>query len=151
MMGASVAIAMDSTSDDANPLALVGRLFQALDQQGIGYCHWKSNANLERSLRGLTDLDLLVARTDSSRFRKVLCQHDFKPALSPPLNIYPAMEDYIGYDRETGLLVHLHIHYQLILGEMGVKNYRLPLEEAPEVFRKIWRKEDYFNKVLFVP
>jgi thymidylate kinase len=40
------------------------------------------------------------------------------------------MEDYLGYDRESGLLVHLHVHYQLILGETFVKNYRLPLERS---------------------
>jgi len=30
-------------------------------------------------------------------------------------------------------------------------SHRLPLSEAPKVFRKIWSKEGYFNKVLFVP
>jgi GTPase SAR1 family protein len=105
-------------------------LFGALAQQEIGYCHWKSNWHLERSLRGLSDLDLLVERSDSSRFRELLCQHDFKLVLSPPLKQYPAMEDYLGYDRDSGLLVHLHVHYQLILGEQSVKNYRLPLEQA---------------------
>jgi hypothetical protein len=130
MTKGSVFKAMDDTSRDANPLTLVVRMFRALDEQGIRYCHWKSNANLERSLRGLGDLDLLVERSDSSRFRELLCQLDFKPALSPALSKYPAMEDYLGYDRESGLLVHLHVHYQLILGERSVKNYRLPLEQA---------------------
>jgi L-iditol 2-dehydrogenase len=30
-------------------------------------------------------------------------------------------------------------------------SHRLPLSDAPEVFRKIWNKDGYFNKVLFVP
>jgi L-iditol 2-dehydrogenase len=30
-------------------------------------------------------------------------------------------------------------------------SHRLPLSEAPEVFRKIWSKDGYFNKVLFIP
>ena len=30
-------------------------------------------------------------------------------------------------------------------------SHRLPLSEAPEIFRKIWKKDGYFNKVLFVP
>ncbi len=30
-------------------------------------------------------------------------------------------------------------------------SHRLSLSEAPECFRKIWNKEEYFNKVLFIP
>jgi L-iditol 2-dehydrogenase len=30
-------------------------------------------------------------------------------------------------------------------------SHRLPLSDAPEVFRKIWGKDGYFNKVLFMP
>jgi hypothetical protein len=130
MTEVSVAKAIPDTSRETGPLPRVVDLFQSLTEQRIGYCHWKSNWHLERSLRGLADLDLLVERGDSSRFRELLCQHDFKLALSPPLKQYPAMEDYLGYDRESGLLVHLHVHYQLILGERSVKNYRLPLEQS---------------------
>jgi hypothetical protein len=130
MMREFVANAMNDTGRDTSPLVLIGRVFQALDEQGIRYCHWKSNWHLEESLRGLTDLDLLVERSDGSRFRQLLCQFDFKPALSSYLRQYPAMEDYLGYDRESGLLVHLHVHYQLILGETSVKSYRLPLEQS---------------------
>jgi L-iditol 2-dehydrogenase len=30
-------------------------------------------------------------------------------------------------------------------------SHRLPLGDAPEVFKKIWTKDGYFNKVLFIP
>jgi L-iditol 2-dehydrogenase len=30
-------------------------------------------------------------------------------------------------------------------------SHRLPLSEAPEVFKKIWNKDGYYNKVLFAP
>jgi thymidylate kinase len=51
-----------------------------------------------------------------------------KTIISPPGRQYPAVEDHLGYDEITGKLFHLHVHYQLILGERFVKNYRLPLE-----------------------
>jgi thymidylate kinase len=126
----SVAIARDEPGREPYPLGLIVRLFEALNDQEISYCHWKSNWHLDRSLRGLTDLDLLVERSESLRFRELLCQHGYKLMVSPPLKQYPAMEDYLGYDRESGLLVHLHVHYQLILGEQSVKNCRLPLERG---------------------
>ena len=115
---------------DSAPLeALVG-FFTALDAHGIRYCHWKSNLHLERSLRGLTDLDLLVDRQQNDLFQAVLHRYDIKQILSPPEKRYPAMEDYLGFDPPTGRLFHLHVHYRLILGEQFVKNYCLPLERA---------------------
>jgi thymidylate kinase len=119
---------MNKTQDD-RPLALLVALFQALNEQGLRYCHWKSNLNLGRSMRGLTDLDLLVDRSHGMSFREVLLQHDFKPLQSPCHKQYPAMEDYLGFDRDSGRLIHLHVHYQLVLGEQYVKNYHLPLEQ----------------------
>jgi hypothetical protein len=110
-------------------LVAVETLFDKLNEQGIKYCHWKSNRNLDQALRGLTDLDLLVERSQSRRFKEILHQLGCKPIISPPGKLYPAIEDYLGYDEGTGKLFHLHVHYQLILGERFVKNYRLPLEQ----------------------
>ncbi len=49
------------------PLALnlIFDLCQALAEEGISYCHWKSNNALDRSASGDNDLDLLVSRTDA--------------------------------------------------------------------------------------
>ena len=116
--------------NDALWLVRLARLFDTLNEQGIRYCHWKSNCNLDRSMQGLTDLDLLVDRSHSQRFREILCQYDFKPVLSSTPMRYPAIEDYLGFDRAKGCLIHLHVHYQLILGEQYVKNYHLPLEQS---------------------
>ncbi len=102
---------------------------QALADQGVRYCHWKSNLRLAVSLDGRTDLDLLVDRRDARRFRALLLEHDVKPVLAPPGKRYPGLEDYLGFDAESGRMFHLHVHYQLVLGEQFVKNYRLPLEE----------------------
>lgn len=115
---------------DSAPLEALVELFAALDAHGVRYCHWKSNLHLDRSVRGLTDLDLLVDRQQSDRFRAVLSRHSVKPMLSSPEQRYPAMEDYLGFDADTGRLFHLHVHYRLVLGEQFVKNYRLPLERA---------------------
>ena len=112
------------------PLTAIVDLFRCLNAEGIRYCHWKSNCNLDRSIRGLTDLDLLIDPRHGERFRLILHQHDIKPVISPPDKRFPAVEDYLGFDPGTGCLFHLHVHYQLILGEPYVKNYRLPLEEA---------------------
>ena len=110
-------------------LSALKALFNTLNEQNIQYCHWKSNQHLTEALQGKTDLDLLVARDHEEKFRTILYQHGCKSIISPPGRQYPAIEDYLGYDQETGCCFHLHVHYQLILGERFVKNYRLPLEK----------------------
>jgi thymidylate kinase len=110
-------------------LEILSQLFQGLNAQGIRYCHWKSTHSLDKALRGGTDLDLLVDRADATRFREMLLGWDLKPFVSAPQRQYPAVEDYLGFDRQTGALVHLHVHYRLVLGEQYTKNYVLPLEK----------------------
>ncbi len=109
-------------------LPALAALFRDLNRRGIRYCHWKSNIRLEKSLQGGTDLDLLVDRADSAAFRQLLHSHGVKPVLAAPGRDYPAVENHLGFDAATGRLFHLHVHYQLVLGEQFVKNYRLPLE-----------------------
>jgi thymidylate kinase len=112
------------------PLAVTVRLFAELEARGVRYCHWKSTPGLAIAMAGRTDLDLLVEREDAGIFAEVVRQLGFKPFISHPSRRFPAVDDLLGYDRETGRLVHLHVYYQLILGEHFVKNHRLPFERA---------------------
>lgn len=111
-------------------LQAVTRLFEAMHLQGIRYCHWKSNLRLEKSLSGGTDLDLLVDRRQHLHFRQLLLSQGIKPLTAPAGQRFPAMEHYLGFDEARGKLFHLHVHYQLVLGEEFIKNFRIPLEEA---------------------
>jgi thymidylate kinase len=111
-------------------LSAIAGLLEDLNASGIRYCHWKSNYNLEGSLTGSADLDLLVDPTQGDLFRLMLAKHSVKPILAAPDRVYPSIEHHLGLDQETGSLFHLHVHYRLILGEQFVKSYRLPLEQA---------------------
>lgn len=112
----------------AQPVPKLVALLAVLNDSGIRYCQWKSNIRLGRSLRGLTDLDLLVHAGDLPHFHRVLRQHDLKRVEPPPDHRYPGMEHHLGFDDSTGQLFHLHVHRELVLGEEHVKNHRLPLE-----------------------
>jgi thymidylate kinase len=110
-------------------LNLVCRLCETLDNENINYCHWKSNAALDRSARGENDLDLLVKRSDVPRFTEVLCRYGFKETFnSTDLNL-PGVVNYYGYDHEADKFVHVHAHYQLVMGHDNTKNIYLPIEE----------------------
>jgi thymidylate kinase len=120
----------------ANPITvqqpaseLVCRLGQESNANGISYCHWKSNAHLEDSLRGDTDLDLLVSRSDVQRLTEILCRLGFKEAFDLPDRQIPGVLHYYGYDSQADRVVHVHAHYRLILGHNATHNYHLPVEE----------------------
>jgi thymidylate kinase len=53
----------------------------------------------------------------------------FKETLPPREQELPGVRNFYGFDRKTGRLIHVHAHFQLILGNDLSKNYHLPLEE----------------------
>ncbi len=112
------------------PLSAAVELFAALNRAGIRYCHWKSNLRLDESLAGRTDLDLLVDRRHEAEFRRVLAEQGVKALADAPGKRFPGVEHQLGFDWQTGRLFHLHVHFQLVLGEQYVKNYLLPLEKV---------------------
>lgn len=116
--------------EDQIALDLVVKLCRILAAQKIDYCHWKSNSFLHRSASGDNDLDLLINRTHVQRFTEILYGLRFKEALLPKAEELPGVRDYYGYDQKSGKLIHVHAHFQLILGNDLSKNYRLPLERA---------------------
>ena len=111
-------------------IPLVARLCAALAEEGVRYCHWKSNWRLERWLRGEGDLDLLIDRAHAGRFAEVVARLGFKPALPTRDRQVPGVCDFYGFDSEANRLVHLHVHHQLVLGHDLTKNFHLPLEDA---------------------
>jgi thymidylate kinase len=107
----------------------IDKFFLELNEERVNYCHWKSNAYLRTSLCGKADFDLLVSIKHRDNFEKLCKNTGFKKMLSSKSQKYPGMKDYLGFDSELGILHHLHIHFKLILGEQGIKNYWVPLEE----------------------
>lgn len=109
-------------------LPLIEDLFKALESERILYCHWKSTLGLDRAMEGDDDLDLLISRSDAGRFMEISSRLGFREARAKPSQRLPGVLDHFGYDQRSDRLVHLHVHYQLILGSDLSKNYRLPLE-----------------------
>ena len=116
--------------DPPGGLVLVERLVTALDAARVSYCHWKSNEAIDRSASGDNDLDLLVARNDAGRFVNILAELGFRVARVPPERQLPGIIDYYGLDETSGRAVHVHAHYQLVLGDDMTKNIHLPVEAA---------------------
>jgi hypothetical protein len=120
----------DAAAPPPAALQLVLELRTQLAAEGVRYCHWKSNDMLARSMDGRNDLDLLVHRRHAQRFLAILAGLGFHRALAPGGRDHPGVGHYYGLDRTSGRLVHVHAHFQLVLGDDATKNYRLPVEAA---------------------
>jgi hypothetical protein len=118
-----------ATDQGVRVLEPLRRLFDCLNQSDIRYCHWKSNEHLDPSFVGATDVDALFDRAAVGPLTRLLVQLGFKRFVVKPGRGYPGIEDYVGCDEATGTLTHLHVHYQLTLGEKFLKGHRLPWEE----------------------
>jgi energy-coupling factor transporter ATP-binding protein EcfA2 len=121
---------MPNDRGSARPCELVQRMIDAFAEAEIQYCHWKSNRNLENALQGNEDLDILGRRSDAARIAPILARLDLKPARSGLDRIFPGIEDYYGLDERSLHIVHLQLHYQLVLGEPLIKNYHFPIEHV---------------------
>ena len=109
-------------------LTKIRELVQNLNNNGLKYCHWKSNLSLTQALSGKTDVDLLINRMDADSFRTIMGQLCFRPAVAKEVSTFPSVEHYFALDDESGNLVHVHAYFRVITGESLVKNYRLPIE-----------------------
>jgi len=118
-----------SVEGSADVLGITRNLFDEWEKSNILYCHFKSNQHVVEGLCGKTDLDILVARSIAHEAQAILIKVGYKRFSAAPWCSYPAVEDYLGFDDVTGRLVHIHLHYELTLGEKYLKGYRLPWDQ----------------------
>lgn len=109
---------------------LVARLAAALSEAGVSYCQWKGHGKTARWAVGAGDIDLLVDRTAAPRFTAVLERLGFKLAVPPGDYDVPGVASYLGFDPAVGHLIHVHAHFQLVIGRAWTTHFRLPLERA---------------------
>ena len=105
------------------------QLFDSWNTESLSYLHWKGNDHLLEALNGETDLDVLLSKKDKARGYLILEKIGFKRFKSQYGAVYPNVEDWLGFDEETGRLLHLHLHFSLVSGHLGIKEYDLPWTE----------------------
>lgn len=108
-------------------LGIVRELFDELNNN-ILYCHWKSNQHFSDALMGIDDLDILIEKKQYGDLVVILNKLNFKRFYTPNSRTYVGIEDFLGYDEKTGLIVHLHLHLQLAIGEKHLKGFNIPIE-----------------------
>lgn len=125
---------------------LVERLFGAWNEHRIRYCHWKSTDHLDATMQGRTDIDVLVDARQANLAEVLAVRAGYERFETDVLRTYPGVLDYVGLDEEAGRWVHVHLHYQLVLGDRWVKATWLPLEES--VLERASFDENYSSYVV---
>lgn len=95
---------------------LLARLFAALHADDVRYCHWKGNEHVEAGWSGASDVDLLLDGRRRLELQGIFADCGFKRFDASEPARTPGVEDYLGFDADTGTLLHLHAHYRLVLG-----------------------------------
>lgn len=115
-------------NDNIKTLSVVTKLMERFNDEGIKYCHWKSNQHFGDALTGIDDLDILIDRSQYGQIMNILQELHYKHFYIPAARTYVGIEDFLGFDYEQGNLVHLHLHSRLVVGEKHLKGFHLPLE-----------------------
>jgi thymidylate kinase len=115
---------------ESPPLPLLLAILDEFHRQNLSYCYWKNGLRVHAVLSGESDLDLLIAREDQHRAQAILLERGLKLFPDVANRDHPAVSSYLGYDEHSGRIVHLHLHFRLVVGEKLLKNYRLPWEAA---------------------
>lgn len=126
----------------------ISECFEIMNRSGIAYCHFKSNAHLDKSFSGKTDFDLLVARNDIYKLQEILLKYGFKRRESTFNKKNIEMEDFLFFDEITGDIHHFHIHYKLIFGKKYKKVYSL---FPPEILLENSLMHDKYPIRVLVP
>ena len=110
--------------------SLLARLGDRLAEAGVSYCQWKGRGHDNRWATGEGDVDLLVDPAHEGAFRGAAAAVGFKLVRLPPRRALPSTVSLYGYDPRLARLVHLHVHWRLMVGDPWATHFRLPLERA---------------------
>ena len=104
-------------------LNVCNKLFECLNDDNVNYCSFKSNEHLMEGLVGKTDLDIVLDKTDYEKFVNICKQLEFKRFEPVDVGIYPNVENWYGMDNNTGVLIHIHLHFEIMTGKALLKDY----------------------------
>ena len=116
-------------------------LLDRLHRQEITYCRWRGSEHFPAERAVAQGLDILVDRHDSLRMAAILAEAGFKRVVAAALAPDPAGEHhYLALDEDAARIVHLHLRYNLVIGDRRLKEYRLPWEPLVLSTRRLDRQ-----------
>lgn len=123
-------------------------IFNSFEKNNIRYCHFKSNQHLKESFDGISDFDILVDYKQSKECKKILLDNNCKQFEPLYIGDYPSVENWIAFDKNSGKIFHIHLHFHLASGKSLVKEYFLPWSE---LILDTSTKSDEYNILISNP
>lgn len=108
---------------------VVHEILKRFDQENILYVHFKSNVNLNKSYAGKADFDILVDSGKINSIESILNSFNAKRFNPERLGRYPGVDNWLVFDENTGIIYHIHLHYQLASGKKLLKEYIIPWKD----------------------
>ena len=118
-------------------LELAKKVFSAFNENGVMYCNWKGSSKIEEGLNGASDLDILMSDDCRHKASNLLKETGFVKAKTQWVYRFKDIEDWIGFDGDTGKFLHIHLHYRMIAGHPFTMEYTLP-----------WKDDVLANRIL---
>lgn len=100
---------------------------ESLSRANIKYVSWKNNHELNMSLVGHSDLDILVAGASAVEFEAFAALHGWLQ-METPVAQFDLVAHYFKVNADASV-THLHVYFEVITGESWLKEYNLPLKE----------------------
>jgi len=97
-----------------------------LDEEGVIYVSWKNNHELNESLAGNKDLDILVDDHKRNLFLELLKKNSWAECKNHVAHFDHIHHFYNVFDND---IYHLHIYFEVITGESWIKEFNLPFKE----------------------
>jgi len=120
---------------------IVTSLLEQLYRQEIAYCRWQGNEPWQADGAVPQGLDILLDRKDALRMAAILAQAGFKRVVAAALPPDAGGEHhYLALEEDSGRIVHLHLRYQLAIGDERLSEYRVPWEPLVLSTRRLDRQ-----------
>jgi thymidylate kinase len=111
------------------PLARIATVLNRMEDQGVRYCHWKSNYHIDYAVTAREDIDILIRENDFPTFNKIMLDESFRHSDSVTNREQPGVFHFLGNDVETGSLINFHVYTRILTGDHFMKSWALPFEE----------------------
>jgi thymidylate kinase len=105
------------------------QLTHELDAENIDYCCWPSVKETRFHATSANFFDFLVKQSDRQQVKEIILTLGFKELRfrkEKPGN--DGILNYLGFNSDSGELLCLRIYSKLMVGDIGLNNYHLPIE-----------------------
>jgi len=94
--------------------------FEDLDKNDINYCLWKGCADLEESLNGRGDLDILIDPDSVDKLLQIISHHNIFLGISNKYRVDASIYDLFLLSVESSRLIHIQMYTRIVFGKKSV-------------------------------